>query len=113
MKGEAQVQSVDLKDFFSATDAREDRWQQLHTTARALCLPRTSPELLERAHGLLAEIQPLESYWAYPGPALLGEVRELGSNGDAMAFARLTERISKALLRGSYRHDPSDRKSVV
>ena len=107
MKKESQGESIDLKDFFSASEAREDRWQQLHVTARALCLPRTSPELRQRADSLLAEIQPLESYWAYPGPALLAEVRELGSNGDAIAFARLTERISRALVRGSYRHDPS------
>jgi len=98
---------IDLKDFFSATDAREDRWQQLHAVARALSTQGNKPELSQRVAELMSEIQPLETYWAYPGHALLAEARELGSNGDAIAFARLTERISRALLRGSYRHDRS------
>jgi arginine decarboxylase len=98
---------IDLKDFFSATEARDDRWQQLHTVARALSTQGNRPELSQRVTQLMSEIQPLESYWAYPGHALLAEARELGSNGDAIAFARLTERISRALLRGSYRHDRS------
>jgi len=98
---------IDLKDFFSATEAREDRWQQLHTVARALSTQGNRPELSQRVTQLMSEIQPLETYWAYPGHALLVEARELGSNGDAIAFARLTERISRALLRGSYRYDRS------
>jgi arginine decarboxylase len=98
---------IDLKDFFSATEAREDRWQQLHTVARELSTQGNRPELSQRVTQLMSEIQPLESYWAYPGHALLAEARELGSNGDAIAFARLTERISRALLRGSYRYDRS------
>lgn len=100
-------QSIDLKDFFSATEAREDRWHQLHTAARALSAEGNTPELMERVAKLISEIQPLENYWAYPGPTLLAEVCEHSSNGDAIAFARLTERISRALLRGSYRHDRS------
>jgi arginine decarboxylase len=98
---------IDLKDFFSATEAREDRWHQLHTVARALSTQGNEPELSHRVMQLMSEIEPLETYWAYPGHALLAEARDLGSNGDAIAFARLTERISRALLRGSYRHDRS------
>ena len=92
---------IDLKDFFSATEAREDRWHQLHTIARALSTQGTKPEFSDRVTQLMSEIEPLETYWAYPGHALLAEVRDLGSNGDAIAFARLTERIGRALLRGS------------
>src|SRR6266404_2981258 len=42
-----------------------------------------------------------------PTLALLAELRELLAGGDRVAFARLTERISRSLLRGAYRHDPS------
>jgi len=107
MKTETQNTAMDLKDFFSATDARQDRWQRLNSAAKALSLPRPAAELQQQVGRLLAELEPLESYWAYPGPSLFAELRNLARGGDRAAFARLTERVSKALLRGSYRHDPA------
>ena len=107
MTTDTKTTSLDLKDFFSATDARQDRWQRLNSAAKALSLPRPAAPLSQQVDQLLAEIEPLESYWAYPGPSLFAELRNLASGGDRAAFARLTERVSKALLRGSYRHDPA------
>ena len=60
---------IDLKDFFSATEAREDRWHQLHTVARALSTQGNEPELSHRVMQLMSEIESLETYWAYPGRA--------------------------------------------
>jgi arginine decarboxylase len=99
--------NLDLKDFFSATDARQDRWQQLNTAAKALSQSPTTSGIREQADRLLTEIEPLEGYYAYPGPALFAELRDLLASGDHAAFARLTERISRSLLRGTYRHDPA------
>jgi arginine decarboxylase len=108
MKPAISVTALDLKDFFSATDARQDRWQQLTSVARALAQPRAGVGTLRpQAAGLLAELEPLESYWAYPGQALLAALREQLEQGDAVGFARLADRIGKALLRGSYRHEAS------
>ncbi len=107
MKTESKNTAVDLKDFFSATEARQDRWQRLNSAAKALSLPRPAAELQPQVEQLLAEIEPLESCWAYPGPSLFAELRNLAGGKDPAAFARLTERVSKALLRGSYRHDPA------
>jgi arginine/lysine/ornithine decarboxylase len=97
--------ALDLKDFFTATEARQDHWQQLGGIARSLCQPKAGAGLRSEAARLLAELEPLESYWAYPGAALMGELRERLAQDDAAAFARLAESISRALLRGSYRHD--------
>jgi arginine decarboxylase len=104
MKTENRPVKMDLKDFFSATDARQDRWQQLTVAARSLARGAT-PAVRQHAEQLLAEIEPLESYCAYPGPDLLLELRELLARDDGPAFARLSDRIGRALLRGSYRHD--------
>jgi len=103
----SKTTSLDLKDFFSATEARQDRWQQLHNTAKALTQPKVAADLRSQAAQLLAELEPLESYWAYPGPELFGRLRDLLKQEDFAAFSRLTDRISRALLRGSYRHDAS------
>ncbi|HXS30994.1 MAG TPA: hypothetical protein VN755_09185, partial [Steroidobacteraceae bacterium] len=97
MKSDSKNTAVDLKDFFSSSEARLDRWQRLSSAAKAR----------EPVEPLLAELAPLESCWAYPGAALLAELRSLAAAGDDVALARLTDRVSKALLRGSYRHDPA------
>jgi len=107
MSREAKSISVDLKDFFSANEARQDRWQQVSSVARAMAQPRAAADLRDQATRLLAEMEPLEGYWAYPGSALLAELRELLAQGDAAGFSRMADRISRALLRGSYRHDAS------
>ena len=107
MKSESSNTAVDLKDFFSATEARQDRWQQLHSTAKALARPRAAASLRAQAAQLLTELEPLESYWAYPGPGLFAQMQSLLKQEDFIAFARLTDRISRALLRGSYRIDAS------
>src|SRR5688572_26440805 len=97
MKSDSKNAVVDLKDFFSASEARLDRWQRLASAAKAQ----------DPVEPLLAELEPLESCWAYPGAALFAALRSLSAAGDQAALARLADRVSKALLRGSYRHDPA------
>ncbi len=92
-----QNTAIDLKDFFSASEARMDRWQRLNSAAKAQ----------QPVQSLLNELEPLEHCWAYPGAALFAELRSLAGAGDHVALARLTERLSRAVLRGTYRHDPA------
>src|SRR4051812_13134361 len=95
MKPDSKNTAVDLKDFFSASEARLDRWQRLSSAAKAQ----------EPVKPLLAELGPLESCWAYPGATLFSELNRLAAAGEQATLARLADRISKALLRGTYRHD--------
>ena len=71
---------MDLKDFFSAAEARTDRWCEMNTVGRAweaaITQGQPADKLLAQAAQLLGEISPLESYWAYPGPRLMATVRE-------------------------------------
>jgi arginine decarboxylase len=97
---------MDLKDFFSAGEARLDRWQRLHSLSRSIAQSSAPEAPRAQAAGLLKELEPLEAFWAYPGPHLFAELRAALDKESAAAFARRVERISRALLRGSYRHDP-------
>jgi arginine/lysine/ornithine decarboxylase len=109
--GAGKNQSLDLKDFFSAQEARTDRWRQLHAAARswetAVDQGRRGEALPEEAARLLAEIAPLESYWAYPGPRLMGAIAEALKEQRAGLFARIVQKVSTALLTGSYRYEGS------
>jgi arginine decarboxylase len=98
---------TDLRDFFSASEARIDRWRTLNRVAKALAgggaslagAPAGDPK------ALLAEMAPLEELCGYPGSRLMGLVHERLQTGDFTGFARLVQRISGALLSNSYRDD--------
>ena len=98
--------TLDLRDFFSATEARQDRWQRLHAIAKALEPPSAPEAPRTQAAALLRELEPLESYWAYPGPVLMADLRSALEKESGSFFSRRVDRISRALLRGTYRHDP-------
>src|SRR4051812_27503120 len=90
--------TLDLKDFFSAAEARTDRWRQINAAARAweaaVAQGKLDDRLPAEARRLLGEVAPLEGYWAYPGPRLMMLVGETLEGGNAAVFARLVQRIS-------------------
>jgi arginine decarboxylase len=101
---------MDLSNFFSAAEARMDRWSQLNTTARswesAVKGGRPTEKFKAEAATICDELGPLEALWAYPGPKLMGTLKERLVYSDAVGFARLTQKIQSALLSESYRRDP-------
>jgi arginine decarboxylase len=57
------------------------------------------------ATSICDELAPLEAFWAYPGSKLMGALKDRLASGDAFGFARLTQKITSALLSESYRRD--------
>jgi arginine decarboxylase len=102
---------MDLADFFSASEARTDRWRQLNATGRAwdaaVAQGKPDKKLHAEAAQLFAEMSPLESYWAFPGSRLMATVGEAIEQRNAGVLTRLVQKISNALLTGAYRHDPA------
>jgi arginine decarboxylase len=100
---------MDMRDFFSAAEARTDRWRQMNAAGRAWEAAVAHGQPDERFHAdaaqLLSEVTALEDYWAYPGSRLMATVGEALKERNAAMFARLVQKISTALLTGAYRHD--------
>jgi len=103
-----ETRAMDLADFFSASEARVDRWRTLNRVAKALAGTSPGPGAAaeQQPQLLLAELAPLEDLCGYPGPRLMAQVHERLESGDRTGFARLVQRISNALLTNSYRDDP-------
>ena len=102
---EAMVPKFGLNQFFSAWDARIDRWSTLNRIARALAArpAQNGDELRQQAIAVLEELHPIEELNAYPGPHLIALVQARLANGDWVGLARIVQRISSALLSNSYR----------
>jgi arginine decarboxylase len=106
-KSAQNTSTMTIRDFFTAAEARIDRWRTLNRVAKALAAagPRAPAAAGEDPRTLLAELQPLEELCGYPGPGLMAQVHERLQTKDWTGFARLVQRISGALLSNSYRDD--------
>ncbi len=100
-----------LDHLFSTSAARLDRWRELNAKAQAWAAqaesgkPQGGRAAVEAA---LAQVSPLEDFFAYPGPRLMKALAERISSDDALGVGRLVRRVSGALLSGSYRYDSGE-----
>src|SRR5881296_907866 len=96
---------------FSAGEARCDRWQDLAHAAQTLVAQSSSGsstrETLAAVEALLAPLGVLETFRAYPGEAMMSALKEALARSDYSGFSRLTSRIAKAIITGSYRRSVS------
>jgi len=95
--------------FFTAVESRRDDWQRLFGLAQACAAAasadRDIAKLSAGAKDLLAELEVLENYYAYPGPLLMQKLKDTLGDGDWTGFAELARRVARAVLGGTYRHD--------
>ena len=98
-----------LVDFFSAAEARTDRWRQLCAAVRAWQAANAQnaddDTGLNEAISLFGDVASLEAYFAYPGPRLLSAIEQSIAERNADGCGRLVQNISAALLTGSFRYD--------
>ena len=110
MTSTTQSPSVpELKKVFAVASARIDQWSQLNALARSWAtVAATGPQAGTR-HAeivkLLGSITRIEYCWAYPGPRLLAAIDEALERRDPAGFARLVQKVSRALLTSDFRRD--------
>lgn len=100
-----------LDHLFSNSAARLDRWRDMNAKAQTWAAEMRGGKSAAGAapvQDALAELRPMESYFAYPGARLLHTLDDRIADGDAMGTARLILRMSNALLSGSYRYDEGE-----
>ena len=105
------IEIATARSLFSASEERNERWRELHRVAKAMAAGGDTTRSRQEAQALLAQLGPLEDLCGYPGPRLMAQVAERAKEGDGATLARLTQRISIALLSNSYRDDPEAWKS--
>ncbi|HEY6360018.1 MAG TPA: hypothetical protein VIX63_02895, partial [Vicinamibacterales bacterium] len=101
--------AASIVDFFSAAEARTDRWRQLSAVVRAwqaaATRGRPADSLLAEALGLFGDIASLEFFFAYPGPRLMAVIEQALAERNPGVSLRLVQQVSTALLTNAYRHD--------
>jgi arginine decarboxylase len=102
-------ESRSIDHFFSAPSGRTDRWRDLHAAARSWSRGEAARGAVEAA---LDELGAIEEFHAFPGPELMGALRERLQSDDANDFLALAKRISVATITNNYKHDPKEWQAV-
>lgn len=102
-----KTSNLGLGDFFSAHAARVDKWRTLSRAARALADNEDDEQLQKDVETHLADLGPLEEFYAYPGARLISALQDRFASGDCAGFSSLAGRIGIALMGDGYRHEPS------
>src|SRR5438132_10115683 len=89
----------------SVWQLRADAWSRLEEVSERLSTGAAADGPIERATGqasyLLGLLNPIESYWAFPGNQRFDEVRRLFDVGDFGGLAHLVAGINRALVTDS------------
>jgi arginine decarboxylase len=95
-----------LTDYYNASQLRADSWNRLKgCTARLVGGHggRNAAKLKRQAEEILTLLEPIESYWAFPGRVAFHQLRRLLMAEDYEALERIVGRIVRALMNNSYR----------
>src|SRR5436305_5627785 len=106
MSTAANAQGTRVDEFFTAAEARFDRWRRLLDAARAWEAGKETDS--NSAFAAFQELKQWEDYFAYPGPILMRSLEESIASDDARRTVRLVQLIDVALLTHSYRSNPSE-----
>ncbi len=96
-----------LSNIYNASQLRSDTWSQLKSATDRL--ERQAHDsagevrLVQQAADLLDLLEPIESYWAFPGRHAFHQLRRLLEHGDYAILERGVARIVRALMSNSYR----------
>jgi arginine decarboxylase len=101
--------SLTLSQMYAASEMRVEHWRTLARVAKSL--EDGNAGALVEVQRLLHELEQLEELHAYPGPVLMGHVKDRLQRGEWKSFRTLAGRIGGALLTNSYREDPSTWRS--
>ena len=83
----ANTDTADRIDYlFAAPEARLDRWRDLVKSAQQ-CVA-CSPGAKETCAKLFTALIPYEDFFAYPGPRLMGVLRDRFESGDTIGALR-------------------------
>jgi arginine decarboxylase len=99
---------LSLNRYHSVWDMRADGWINLtDDLGRMVTLASDSAEFRER-HGRVKDalemLTPIESYWAFPGRRLFGELCTWFEAGDLNRLQAAARRINRLLSSSAYRH---------
>jgi len=93
--------------YYNASQLRADTWQRLkHDSMRLAEYVSSGREIQQLREGVRASLdtlEPIETYWAFPGPFHFRQLHEFFVNEEYAELAHEVGRLVRAMVSGSYR----------
>ena len=104
--------NVSLNWYRSVWEIRADSWIQLNDDLGRMVQIEAGTSEYKRRHARVSEIldrlEPIESYWAFPGRHLFDHLRTFFEANDITRLHGAVRRINRALAEHTYRHQQVD-----
>jgi len=96
-----------LSRYYNASQLRADTWNELKHDAQRLVEKHAGKREVEHLRRAVASsldiLEPIETYWAFPGKEAFGHLRQLFEDENYGALANTAARAVRALVSRSYR----------
>ncbi|WP_262695681.1 aminotransferase class I/II-fold pyridoxal phosphate-dependent enzyme [Kordiimonas aquimaris] len=105
-----------INKYYNASQFRNDTWNKLKSTAQQLVKATEAADktkLREKARALMQYLEPVETYWAFPGPRIIRALIKCEETGDFVTLSRKATRIATALISDEYRRKHIDLESLA
>ncbi|MGF1573358.1 MAG: aminotransferase class I/II-fold pyridoxal phosphate-dependent enzyme [Sumerlaeia bacterium] len=100
-----------LSAHYNASHLRTDSWDSLKDLARRLERADSRDEecslLVASVNRMFDVLEPIESYWCFPGKYLLSELKQTFEDGDYHEFSKHTRQLLRYLVSDYYRSQAS------
>lgn len=106
MTADAQ-NALPLDHLVSTMEGRLDAWRELNAATRAWAAGADA-RTRQAVDRHLGRLRSLEGFYAFPGRPLMDRLADLVTEGDAVGSARLSARLSAALLSKSFHGTPGE-----
>ncbi len=92
-----------ISHYYNASQFRADTWNRLKSIVYRLSTARARPGDKDAAQKILDELEPLETYWAFPGLHVFGHLHALLKADEFEHLTQIVNGIVGALMSGQYR----------
>lgn len=100
----SRIQGPSLSAHYLSTRVRFDSWNQLKTAAAPLAARKGDTQFhIQEVKAAFAVLEPIESYWAFPGREGFALLQRLLEREDYENLEQMIRRIVRALVGQSYR----------
>ena len=102
----AKAPARSLSAYYNASQLRADTWSQLKSLTSRLERERDGEGTAKRrqlAAQAFDALEPIESYWAFPGRDAFHQLRRLFDKEDYPTLSRVVARTARALMSNAYR----------
>ncbi len=108
-----RTRHVALSDYYNASQYRLDTWNRLKSVIRRLRMGRGKETSITACRELLDLLEPVESYWAFPGNAVFQGLYDLLESAEYTRLVVQVSRIVNALMGGLYRRQHLQLESPI